>query len=592
LLQKTTVASPVTTDWTDVTTGVIFAGTSATVSNLTNGTDYYFRVLAVNSVGNGPFSNASAAINPYDVPGAPSIAITAGSNQLSVAITAPASNGGRAISAYQWSIDGGLSWTAFSTTGLSQTLSALINGNAYAVKVRALNAAGPGAASTTATATPTGIASAPTITAISGGNGSAVVSFSTPVDNGGSAITNYEFSTDNGATFTALATSSALSPLTITGLTNGASYQVKIRAITSAGAGADSNALTAYPLTAPAAPIAVSATVGQGSISVSFTAGATGGAIPTFTVTATPVGGGTAISAIGSSSPINVTGLSNGVSYAISVLATNSAGSSSVATAGSTYKPSGVPSTPQVTTITPGDTTLTVAFTSLSVGVSTDAWDYKVRLNNGVSCLAANYIALSVDTFDTIGWVNIGSGTDQGSSFTASGLTNGSCYDFVIRTRNINGYSAISRASGMPVTDPGAPVVDSVTRADGQLIVAFTAPLDNGGVPINGYEYKLNGGSWVSAGTASPFSIAGLTNGTAYSVVMRTKTVDATLTSRYSLDSTAVSGTPAAVPAQAVYNGAQVIGDGFIDFPISAVPGNGGSAISSYQFSSSADGTT
>jgi hypothetical protein len=144
----------------------------------------------------------------------------------------------------------------------------------------------------------------------------------------------------------------------------------------------------------------------------------------------------------------------------------------------------------------------------------------------------------------------------------------------------------------MPVTDPGAPVVDSVTRADGQLIVAFTAPLDNGGVPINGYEYRLNGGSWVSAGTASPFSIAGLTNGTAYSVVMRTKTVDSTPTSRFSLDSTAVSGIPAAVPAQVVYNGAQVIGDGFIDFPISAVPGNGGSAISSYQFSSSADGTT
>ena len=594
VLQKTTVASPASSDWVTVASGdVVFSETSATVSNLTNGTDYYFRVLAVNISGNSPYSVASAAINPYDVPGAPTIAATASANQITVAITA-GSTGGRAISAYQWTIDGGLTWTAFSTTNLSQTITGLVNGNAYSIKVRALNAAGAGTASNTATATPTGLATAPTISGIAGGNGQVVVSFTAPLDNGGATITNYEYSVNGGTSFTALATPSSVSPMTITGLTNGTTYSIKIRAVTSAGFGAASTAVNGYPLTAPSAPSALSVTPANGSLSVGFTPGATGGANPTYTATATPVGGGNAISAIGSGSPISITGLTNGTAYTVSVIATNTAGSSSALSSGATsYTPSGVPSTPQVTNIdTTVATQLTLTFTSTSVGVNTDAWEYKVLLNNNVSCLVANYVTQPANAFDGLSWISAGTGTNLGGSFTATGLTTGSCYDFIIRTRNSNGYSEISRASGMPIANPGAPTNLVVTPGNGQVTVSFSAPLDNGGVPISDYEYKLNGGSWVSAGTTSPFTITGLTNGTSYSVVMRTKTVDATPTTRYSVDSTAANGIPATVPAQVVYNGSQVIGDGFIDFPLSSVPGNGGSAITGYQYSTSTDGTT
>jgi fibronectin type 3 domain-containing protein len=593
VIQKTTVANPITSDWVTVAAGdLTFAGNSATVSNLTNGTDYYFRVLAVNISGSSPYSTASAAINPYDVPAAPAIALTAGSNQLNLTIT-PGANGGRAITAYQWTIDGGLTWTAFSTTSLSQSITGLANGNAYSVKVRALNVAGAGSASSIATATPAGLASAPPITGVTGGNASVVVSFTAPVDNGGAAITNYEFSTNNGVSFTALATPSTVSPMTITGLTNGSTYAIKIRAVTSIGAGAASSATNGYPLTAPSTPTALTATPGLSSIAVSFTPGATGGATPTYTATATPVGGGSAISAIGSGSPVNIAGLSNGVSYTISLVATNAAGSSAAVTSGSTsFMPSGVPSVPQITAITPGANTLTVNFTSVSVGVSMDAWDYKVRLNNNVSCQVADYVPVPWLAFDSITWVSADTGTDTTGSLTASGLTNGSCYDFIIRTHNANGYSVISRASGMPVTDPWTPSIYAVTRGDGQLTVSFNEPADNGGVPFADFEYQVNGGSWVSAGMTSPFTISGLTNGTSYGIKMRAKTVDSTSVARYSAVSITESGTPAAAPAQVVYNGAQIVGDGFIDFPISSVPGNGGSAITSYQVSSSSDGIT
>jgi predicted RNA-binding protein with TRAM domain len=454
VLQKTTVANPVAGDWAIVAAGdVSFAGTSATVSNLTNGTDYYFRVLAVNVAGSSPYSTASAIINPYDVPAAPTVAVTAAANQLNVTITAPATNG-RAISAYQWTIDGGLTWTAFSNTNLTQTLTSLLNGNPYSVKVRALNIAGPGAASNSATATPTGPAAAPTITGIAGGNASVVVSFTSPVDNGGAAITNYEYSTNNGTSFTALATPSATSPLTITGLTNGNTYAIKIRAVTSAGVGAASTSVNGYPLSAPSVASAITATPAVGSLVVTFTPGATGGAAPTYTVTATPVGGGTAISAIGSGSPITVSGLSNGVAYTLSVLATNAAGSSPAFTSGAnSFTPSGKPSTPQVTNIdTSVANQLTLAFNSLSVGVSMDAWDYKVRLNNNVSCSVVDYLPLTATAFDALPWIAANSGNDQTGSFTATGLTAGSC-SFARTMPTATATSAAHRECRLPTRE-------------------------------------------------------------------------------------------------------------------------------------------
>ena len=79
-------------------TGTPPATYDCTVTGLTNGTSYTFTVTSTNFQGTGLPSTASTAVVPSTVPGAPTIGTATGGNgQASVAFTAPASNGGSAI---------------------------------------------------------------------------------------------------------------------------------------------------------------------------------------------------------------------------------------------------------------------------------------------------------------------------------------------------------------------------------------------------------------------------------------------------------------------------------------------------------------
>ena len=58
--------------------------------------------------------------------------------------------------------------------------------------------------------------------------------------------------------------------------------------------------------------------------------------------------------------------------------------------------------------------------------------------------------------------------------------------------------------------------------------MAFT-PGYLGGGTATGYEYQLNGGAWVSAGTpSSPITITGLADGTTYSIALRADSTSGT----------------------------------------------------------------
>jgi hypothetical protein len=95
----------------------------------------------------------------------------------------------------------------------------------------------------------------------------------------------------------------------------------------------------------PSAPTIGSAAPGDERITVTFAPPANdgGSAIASYTVTCTPVGGGTPVSATGSGSPITVFGLTEGVTYTCTVSATNSSGPGASSAASNPATPAGRP---------------------------------------------------------------------------------------------------------------------------------------------------------------------------------------------------------------------------------------------------------
>ena len=68
------------------------------------------------------------------------------------------------------------------------------------------------------------------------------------------------------------------------------------------------------------------------------------------------------------------------------------------------------------------------------------------------------------------------------------------------------------------------PSIQSVTAGDKQATVSFSAG-DNAGATVLAYEYRVDEGEWTSTpggDTAALFTLAGLTNGTTYTLAMRT----------------------------------------------------------------------
>lgn len=127
----------------------VTALTSCTLHGLTNGQSYTFTVVATNDSGSSPASAPSTPVTPITTPGAPSITAVVGHpGSLQVTWSAPASNGGAAISGYTAAAHGnGTTQTCSTTSATSCTIAGLVNGDGYTVTVTATNAAGAGAAS-------------------------------------------------------------------------------------------------------------------------------------------------------------------------------------------------------------------------------------------------------------------------------------------------------------------------------------------------------------------------------------------------------------------------------------------------------------
>ena len=485
--------------------------TSHTVTGLTNGQSYTFRVRAANSAGQSAASSASASVTPATVPGAPTgLSATVSDQRVDLIWTAPASNGGQSITDYEYEQGGSGTWISTGSTATSYMVTGLTNGQPYRFRVRALNSVGAGAASAASpNITPATEPDAPTGLSATVSDQRVDLIWTAPASNGGATITYYEYELDFSGTWTS--TGGTATSYTVTGLTNGQSYTFRVRAVNRVGAGAASGSQSATPtstVVAPDTPTDLSATPGNRQVMLSWVQPSGGAALTHYEYEQD--GSGTWTSTGSKAPSYTVTGLTNGQSYTFKVRAVNSAGPSAASGSRTATPTTTEPEAPESLRFTPGDQQVTLR--------------WRAPPNDGGEPIT--HYEYEQDGSGT--WISTG-GT--ATSHTVRGLNNGQTYMFRVRAVNALGSGAVVTLEATPSpstgggggggprqTAPSAPRNLLAEGGDGQVKLTWEAPENDGGSEIRDYQYRIDGkGRWISIGsTDTTHTVTGLVNGTAY----------------------------------------------------------------------------
>ncbi|GAA2445206.1 fibronectin type III domain-containing protein [Agromyces soli] len=369
----------------------------------------------------------------------------------------------------------------------------------------------------------------------------AFVSWTAPAWEGGAAITGYavEWSIDAGGSWTtAIAdTGSDATSATVLDLTAGTPLVFRVAGINANGQGpwaTVSNEVTPY--TKPAAPTPITATPGDTTVELGWTAPVADGWSPVtgYRIEQSIDGGrtwATLVADTGTPLPMllrgqalrpsallaptpatnyTVSGLRNGEPVAFRVSAINAAGTGVHAETALTT-PRTTPGAPAPLVATPDDARVALSWSAPADTGGAPITGYRVEQSTDGG---KTWTTLIADTGSTA------------TSTTVTGLANGTPVAFRVSALNEAGSGPAADASATPRRPADAVTVDSITPGNRTLTVAFTPPADDGGSPISGYEYSIDGGkTWIPAkGTTSPIVIEGLGNGVPRSVSVRAVT--------------------------------------------------------------------
>lgn len=217
-------------------------------TGLTNGTDYYYRVAATNSLstsGNYVFTAAALSV-PIAIPVTPTTLSATGGNaqaviswaQVTSTLAAPVSG----YRIYSSGTSGGvytLAVTVTPSTAVTTTHTGLTNGSTYFYQIETYGTAGTSARSAffpAAGVTPSTVPTAPTIGSASGGTSGVVTVTFTANGNGGLPVTSFTVTSSSGRT-----NSGGTSPIVVTEITGG-TYTYTVKATNANGQSAASAA--------------------------------------------------------------------------------------------------------------------------------------------------------------------------------------------------------------------------------------------------------------------------------------------------------------------------------------------------------------
>ncbi len=323
-------------------------------------------------------------------------------------------------------------------------------------------------------------------------------------------------------------------------------------------------------VTAPSAPQNLSATPGDGKVTLAWQAPADdGGAdIVRYDIRYLLFGSSWVEITGDDSLTATVDGLVNGREYRFDVRAVNSAGRSGASSLIVNVRPRGVPSEPRNLSATPGSGAVKLDWQrpSDTGGIAVTGYQYRY--------------AAGWDVPPGTAWHSVGH-----SQFAlVSGLVNGWSYAFEVRARNRSGGGAAAEITAIPATVPSAPQNLTARLGHRSVILKWQAPADNGGFAVTRYEYRYARGasvpaatSWRSAGTDLTVTIWRLTAGTAHAFEVRA------VNAKGDGAAAEVAATPQTIPS-APQNPTATPGDRSVMLAWQAPGYNGGAAVYGYEY--------
>ena len=537
--------------WNSVSIASAATNTDLAVTGLNAGT---YKAYAVDAAGNlSAVSTGTVTVLP-EAPGIP-VAPTAVAGDTRVTVTVVAPSGGTP-SSYLITASpqvGGVTKTCtVSGASGSCVVNGLVNGEAYTFTATATNTGGTSSASAASnSATPNDspvaplVAStpAPTGTVTNGSTLTSAVTFT------GTPTPDLTYTWQRCTSSTDFATCTTISGATASTYvltdTDAAKYirSVVTATNTTAPAAVGTSAVTAViaPV-APAAPTSLVATAGDGSAVISFTQGSNGGSAITNYKYSLDGTNFTLLSPADATSPITITGLTNGTAYTIYLEAVNIAGISIPSDPVSVTPADVTPPTLVSSVLAADGLTLTLTYNETLSATTASTSEYTITVNGASVTISTAVVsgltvvltlASAVDQGKTV----LAAYTDPTTSNDANAIQDAAGNDAATFTAQ----SVTNNSSH--VSTPGTPPAPTAVAGDAQVTVTVTAS-NSGGTPASYVVTASPGGATCSVtGAAGSCVVSGLTNGTPY-----TFTSTATNTSGSSSPSPdSASATPVAV---------------------------------------------
>jgi uncharacterized repeat protein (TIGR02059 family) len=500
------ITSAADASWNSASITSASTNTNLAVTGLNAGT---YKAYAVDAAGNlSLVSTATVTVLPQTpgTPGTPTV--VAGDERVTVTVTAP-SDGGTPTSYTITASPGGGTCTVTGASG-SCVVNGLTNGTAYTFTTTATNSGGTSsssAASSASTPNSTPVAplvantNAPTGTLTNGNTLTSAVTFTgTPAP----ALTyTWQRCTSASDLTSCVAISGATSATyVLTDTDAGKFIRSVVTATNTTGSVVGTSAVTsAIAAIAPAAPTSLTATAGDASAVISFTAGTTGGAAISnykYSIDGTNY---TALSPADATSPVTISGLTNGIAYTIYLKAVNSAGDSVASSSVSITPVDNIAPTLSSAVLASNGTTLTLTFSEALDATTAAASTYAVTSNGAVVAVSTAVVSGSTVV------LTLASAVDQGKTVLVS-YSDPTAGNDSAAVQDSTGNDAVTFTAqavtnnSTNITKPGTPGIPTAVAGNAQATVTVSAPT-SGGTPTSYTVTASPGGATCTVTGAS-----------------------------------------------------------------------------------------